>query len=110
MKSLRLLLQATRARTLPVMLAPVLIGAVLAWQQGSHFQWGFFILTLLGALSAHLGANVVNDVFDFAEGADQAAQQMVPQGTTIATGSQTLLSGKLSLRAYRGLAISLFAF
>src|SRR5712691_4592429 len=109
MHRLQLLLQATRARTLPVMLAPVLIGSVLAWQQGAPFQWGLFALALLGALSAHLGANVVNDVFDFAKGTDQAAQSMVPEGTTLATGSQALMSGELSLGAYRGLAIGLFA-
>jgi len=106
---LPLLIQATRARTLPVMLAPVLIGSVLAWQQGIPFRWGLFVLALVGALAAHLGANVVNDVFDFAEGTDQAAQKMVPEGTTVATGSQALMSGKLSLRAFRGLALALFA-
>jgi 1,4-dihydroxy-2-naphthoate octaprenyltransferase len=109
MNQFQLLLQATRARTLPVMLAPVVIGSVLAWQQGTPFQWGFFALALLGALAAHLGANVVNDVFDFAEGTDQTAQQLVPEGTTLATGSQALMSGKLSLGAYRGLAVGLFA-
>lgn len=109
MSQFQLLLQATRARTLPVMLAPVLVGSVLAWQQGTPFQWGFFALTLLGAFAAHLGANVVNDVFDFAEGTDQAAQQLVTEGTTLATGSQELMNGKLSLGAYRGLAVGLFA-
>jgi 1,4-dihydroxy-2-naphthoate octaprenyltransferase len=110
MKQLKLLLQATRARTLPVMIAPVLIGSVLAWQQGTPFQWFFFALALLGSLAAHLGANVVNDLFDFAKGADQAAQQLAPEGTTIATGSQALMSGKFSLGAFRGLALGLFAF
>src|ERR1700719_5220581 len=109
MPQLQLLLQATRARTLPVMLAPVLIGSVLAWQQGVPFRWGLFALTLLGALSAHLGANVVNDVFDFAKGTDQTAQKMASEGTTLATGSQALLRGQLSLRTYRGLAVVLFA-
>jgi 1,4-dihydroxy-2-naphthoate octaprenyltransferase len=109
-KQLNLLLQATRARTLPVMLVPVLIGFVLAWQQGTPFKWGLFALALLGSMAAHLGANVVNDVFDFAEGTDQAAQLLASEGTTLATGSQALMSGKLSLGASRGLALGLFAF
>jgi 1,4-dihydroxy-2-naphthoate octaprenyltransferase len=108
-KQLNILLQATRARTLPVMIAPVLIGSVLAWEQGTPFQWGLFALALLGALAAHLGANVVNDVFDFAKGTDQAAQGLATEGTTLATGSQALMSGKLSPGAFRGLAIGLFA-
>ena len=109
MNRLQLLFQATRARTLPVMLTPVVIGSVLAWQQGTPFQWALFVLALLGALAAHLGANVVNDVFDFAEGTDQTAQKMVSEGTTLATGSQALMRGQLSLGAYRGLAVALFA-
>src|SRR6266566_213267 len=109
MDQLEILFQATRARTLPVMLAPVLIGSVLAWQQGTPFQWGLFVLTLLGALAAHLGANVINDVFDFDAGADQAAQAIMPQGNTVATGSQFLLNGQLTMRAYRWLAITCFA-
>jgi len=109
MNTLHLLLQVTRARTLPVMVAPVVIGSVLAWQQGEYFHWGFFLLTLVGALAAHLAANVTNDVFDFGEGADQTAQQMLAEGSTFVTGSQPLMRGNFSLRAYRGLARALFA-
>src|SRR2546423_6066244 len=109
MSKLQLFLQTTRARTLPVMIAPVVIGAVLAWQQGFHFQWGLFVLTLIGALAAHLGANVINDVFDFGAGADQAAQDIVAQGTTVVTGSQFLLNEKLTLKNYRVLALGCFA-
>jgi 1,4-dihydroxy-2-naphthoate octaprenyltransferase len=108
MNKVQLFLQVTRARTLPVMAAPVIIGSVLAWQQGTPFHWGLFILALVGALAAHLGANVINDVFDFGAGADQAAQAITPQGNTIATGSQFLLNGKLSIKTYRGLAVACF--
>src|SRR5229473_7823820 len=101
MNRFQLFLQVTRARTLPVMIAPVLIGSALAWQQGSPFQWGLFALTLVGALAAHLGANVINDVFDFGAGADQAAQDIVAQGKTVVTGSQFLLNAKLKLKTYR---------
>lgn len=109
MSRLQLFLQVTRARTLPVMAAPVLIGAVLAWQQGVHFQWGLFVLALLGALAAHLGANVINDVFDFDAGTDQAAYAIMPQGHTLTTGSQFLLNGRLSVKAYRLFALGCFA-
>jgi 1,4-dihydroxy-2-naphthoate octaprenyltransferase len=109
MNRFQLFLQVTRARTLPVMIAPVLIGSVLAWQQGSPFQWGLFALTLVGASAAHLGANLINDVFDFSEGTDQAAQEIMPEGQTIATGSQFLLNGRLSMKTYRLLTIACFA-
>jgi len=109
MNRVQIFLQVTRARTLPVMAAPVIIGSVLAWQQGSPFHWGFFILALVGAMAAHLGANVINDVFDFGAGTDQAAQAITHQGNTVATGSRYLLNGKLTITYYRGLAIACFA-
>lgn len=109
MNNVKLFLIATRARTLPVMLAPVVVGAVLAWQQEGMFQWGWFFLTLLGALAAHLGANITNDVYDFDTGADQAAQEIMPEGQTLVTGSNMLLNKRLSLRAYRLIAVSCFA-
>ncbi len=109
MSRLQLFLQATRARTLPVMIAPVVIGALLAWQQGAAFAWGLFALTLVGALAAHLGANVLNDVFDFSAGADQAAQNIAAQGQTFVTGSHFLLNEQLSMHSYRVLAVACFA-
>jgi len=91
------------------MAAPVIKGSVLAWQQGSSFQWGLFVLALVGAMAAHLGANVINDVFDFGAGTDQAAQAIIQQGNTVATGSRYLLNGKLTLTYYRKLAVVCFA-
>src|SRR5713101_7105221 len=98
MNRVQIFLQVTRARTLPVMAAPVIIGSVLAWQQGSPFHWGFFVLALVGAMAAHLGANVINDVFDFGAGTDQAAQHIAAGGETVVTGSQFLLNKQLSLK------------
>src|SRR2546429_3623618 len=109
MHSVQLFLQVTRARTLPVMVAPVIIGSVLAWQQGSPFHWGLFVLALVGAMAAHLGANVINDVFDFGAGTDQAAQAITHQGNTVTTGSRYLLDGKLTITYYRKLAVAFFA-
>src|SRR5579883_813844 len=101
MNRFNLFLQVTRARTLPVMIAPVAIGSLLAWAQGTPFHWGLFLVTLLGAISAHLAANVTNDVFDFKAGTDQAAQGMVGEGATFVTGSQPLINGQLSPGHYR---------
>src|SRR5690349_14532053 len=109
MNKVQLFLQVTRARTLPVMAAPVIIGSVLAWQQGTPFLWGFFVLAFIGAMAAHLGANVINDLFDFGAGTDQAAQAIASQGSTVATGSRYLLNGKLTITYYRGLSLACFA-
>ena len=109
MSRVQAFLEVTRARTLPVMAAPVIIGSVLAWQQGSPFHWGLFVLALVGAMAAHLGANVTNDVFDFGAGTDQAAQAITHQGSTVATGSRYLLNGTLTITYYRKLAVACFA-
>ncbi len=101
--------RVTRARTLSVMIVPVVIGALLAWQQTGTFFWELFALTLIGALAAHLGANLLNDIFDFEQGTDQAAQDLHLSGTTIVTGSPLLLNGALSGKTYRWLAVGCFA-
>lgn len=109
MNKAQLFARVTRAATLPVMIVPVSLGAVLAWQQGSTFSWSLFVLTLLGALAAHLGANLLNDIFDFGQGTDQAAQEFTSGGTTIITSSPLLLNGLLSPRTYRWLALGCLA-
>lgn len=103
--------QTTRAGALPVMAAPVLVGTALAWDQRQVFNGWLFALTLVGALAAHLGANVINDVFDFKSGADQAANALMSEGErqTMTTGSASMLSGKMTLRQTTTLAGILFA-
>ncbi len=101
-----LLARATRAKVLPVMLAPVAVGATLAWSHAGVFAWGWFLLTLLGAAAMHLGANVVNDYFDEASGADEAARQD-PAG--LATGTGLIASGVMTREATLRLAAGLFA-
>ena len=88
------------------MLAPVAVGATLAWSHTGVFAWGWFLLTLLGAAAMHLGANVVNDYFDEASGADEAARQD-PAG--LATGTGLIASGVMSREATLRLAAGLFA-
>ncbi len=103
--------QTTRAGVLPVMAAPVLIGTALAWEQQHAFNGWFFLLALIGALAAHLGANVINDVYDFKSGADQVASSLIAEGQpqAMTTGSSSLLAGKITLRQTVALAGGLFA-
>jgi 1,4-dihydroxy-2-naphthoate octaprenyltransferase len=126
--------QTTRARVLPVMAAPVLVGTALAWDQQHTFNVGLFLLTLVGALAAHLGANVINDVFDFRSGADQKAAALASEQAlqanagfwqggadqataslqapgeqhTVPTGSVSLLTGQMTLPQYWRISAVLF--
>lgn len=88
------LLKTTRAITLPVILLPVLGAAAVASQQG-HFSPLALVLTLVGSGAAILAANLLNDIFDFRQGADQSART-VPGA--IETGSGAFTEGRWSLR------------
>lgn len=66
---IRIWLLAARPRTLPVGLAPVLVGAALAIHQDA-FRLLPFLAALLGALFIQVGANLSNDYSDARRGAD----------------------------------------
>jgi 1,4-dihydroxy-2-naphthoate octaprenyltransferase len=65
----RIWLMAARPRTLPVGLAPVLVGTALAGS-GDVFHALRFVAALLGALLIQVGANLSNDYSDARRGAD----------------------------------------
>ncbi len=78
--TLTLWLSAARLRTLPVAVAPVVVGTALAWADAAH-AWLAALAAALGALLLQIGANFANDVFDFERGADTAARIGPPRAT-----------------------------
>jgi len=66
---LRFWLKATRAVSFPLSILPVALGTVLAVMQGA-FDPLVFILSLVGGVAAHAGANLVSDYNDFRKGID----------------------------------------
>ncbi len=67
--TVRIWMMAARPKTLPVGLAPVLVGTALA-QSGGVFHALRFAAALLGALFIQVGANLSNDYSDARRGAD----------------------------------------
>lgn len=61
---------ATRPRTLPVSLPPIIVGTALAARQVDHLNWLLVACTLLCSLAIQIGTNLVNDALDFKKGAD----------------------------------------
>ena len=61
---------ASRPKTLPAAIAPVMIGTAMAYESG-----GFHLLSCLaavvGALLIQIGTNFANDYYDFKKGADE---------------------------------------
>jgi 1,4-dihydroxy-2-naphthoate polyprenyltransferase len=67
-----------RAQFTPIMIAPVVLGTAVAWSSERAFVPGLFLLALAGAVSLHLAANGIDDVYDYINGADQVSERMFP--------------------------------
>lgn len=62
-------LMATRPKTLPAALAPVLVGTAQAWaDNGFHFLAA--VAAMAGSILLQIGVNLANDYFDFVKGID----------------------------------------
>jgi len=62
-------LLASRPKTLPAAIAPVLLGIALAIHEG-QLNRSVAVVTLLAALLIQIGTNLANDLFDFLKGTD----------------------------------------
>jgi 1,4-dihydroxy-2-naphthoate polyprenyltransferase len=67
----RVWLEATRPRTLPAALAPVVVAVALV-ARASEVNWAAAAVCLGFALLVQIGTNFANDYYDFVKGADTA--------------------------------------
>ncbi len=71
MSGLRLWFTASRPRTLPAAIAPVLVGTAAAVQtSGGDMRWLTFVAALVGSIFIQIGTNLSNDYSDARRGAD----------------------------------------
>ncbi|MBT7377515.1 MAG: 1,4-dihydroxy-2-naphthoate polyprenyltransferase [Candidatus Marinimicrobia bacterium] len=61
---------ASRLKTLPAAISPVIVGVSLAIHDGD-FHLFTAVMTLLAAVLIQIGANFANDVYDFLKGSDR---------------------------------------
>jgi 1,4-dihydroxy-2-naphthoate polyprenyltransferase len=99
-------LLATRPAFLTITLAGCLLGFATAVAGGAAFDWTRALATLLLALLAHAGINVLNDYCDHLNGTDARNTQRIYPFTG---GSRFIQNGVLTPRQVRGLAAALFA-
>lgn len=66
-----------RAPFLPATVIPVTLGTVIAWYHLGAIQAGYFLLALIGGLSLHVGANIMNDYLDHKNGDDEANREFL---------------------------------
>lgn len=98
-----LALRTTRLPFLSATIVPVVLGIAIAARQGS-FDLLTALLTVIGAAFVQLGLNVANDVFDSAQGADEA--NVTP--TQFSGGSRVIQYGLVSFRQMAGLATTFY--
>ncbi|MBI5329067.1 MAG: prenyltransferase [Betaproteobacteria bacterium] len=79
--------------TRPAFLSITLAGCLLGFATAPGFDWGLALLTLLLALFAHAGVNVLNDYYDHLNGTDAAnTQRLFP----FTGGSRFIQNGVLT--------------
>ncbi len=99
-------LAATRPAFLTVTFAGSLIGLGTAFADGVAIDWARALVTILFALLAHAGANVVNDYFDALNGTDALNTELLHPYTG---GSRFIQNGYLSLAEMRRFGYLLLA-
>lgn len=106
MEAFRRFMKASRLRVIPVMLMPVALGALGAYVWDGVFHIGLLLLTLLGSGAAHLFSNMINDLWDYKNGTDEAAKKTED---AIGTNSGYLTNGIWSVRRFAAFTWGLFA-
>ncbi len=90
MRKVKLYIMATRPPFFTASVVPFLIGTAMAWSWYGRFSPVDFILTLIGVVALHAGANSSNDYFDWLNGTDRinktfafpftGGSRMIPEG------------------------------
>ncbi len=64
-------LYLTRAGVLPMTLVPAAVAGLLAIYRDADVTWGWFALSAIGLVLAHMANNLMNDLFDLEVGTDR---------------------------------------
>jgi 1,4-dihydroxy-2-naphthoate octaprenyltransferase len=106
MRRILVYLAELRAPFFSASIIPVILGAAVAYNETAALNLPFFLLTLLGILLLHAGANVANDYFDHRSGCDPANINYVRPFTG---GSRLIQKKLLSPKAVLTESIVLYA-
>ena len=75
-------LLAARPKTLPVAMAPVIVGTALAWAEAGRVDTAVTAVILAAAILIQVGTNLHNDVADHERGADRPETRLGPPRAT----------------------------
>ncbi|MFA5370528.1 MAG: prenyltransferase [Sideroxydans sp.] len=97
---------ATRPAFLAASMMACLVGLAVVWRDGLAFDVALGLITLLFALMAHAGMNVLNDYYDALNGTDaQNTERIFP----FTGGSRFIQNGVLTLVQTRNFGFALIA-
>lgn len=100
-------IEGARPRTLPAAIAPILVGAGAAYQQGD-IVWGYVALAALVALALQVGVNYANDYSDGVRGTDEVRVgpiRLVGQRLAAPRSVRTAAFAAFAVAAVLGLAL-----
>ncbi len=75
---LKLWIKAVRAPFFTATASSAVLGAVIAWHHTGSMNWGYFLLTILGAILLNTGTNLANDYFDHTSSLDEKNENLTP--------------------------------
>jgi len=106
MRKLKIYLAEIRAPFFTASIIPVFVGTAVAWEQTNQIDWLLFVLTLIGGMLLHAGANVANDYFDHLSGTDNINVEFVRPFTG---GSRMIQNGIMTPREVLAESLVLYA-
>jgi 1,4-dihydroxy-2-naphthoate polyprenyltransferase len=107
LRRLALFLRLTRFQFIPLIILPGAVGTALAFSKLGRINFPFFGLVIVGIVLLHLGANAIDDCYDYENGVDQIANSMFPKDFG---GWKPIPRGYVSLRNAKMISLALFAF
>lgn len=97
--------KASRMKVMPVILIPILLGAAGAYVWNGELHPLLLLIALIGGGAVHLFSNMINDLWDYKNGADEAAKST---DGAISTNSGYLTNGVWSVRQFAAVTWGLF--
>ena len=94
---------ASRLKTLPAAISPVLVGSALAYSSINEIQISIFLSIILASIFIQIGTNLSNDLSDFTKGTDN--EERLGPVRAAQTGLLTINQLKLGIIISFGLAI-----
>lgn len=108
-KGFKLFMMAARAYSFPASIIPVLYGSILAMilLPGVKFNFFYFALTLIGAISVQVGSNIINDIYDYKKGIDKEDPETgIPHGGSMVISKGFVSIGGMKVFAFSSLILS----